>query len=199
MRSKLLDLIFSDLNRYYQLDGRKGRLSLNEKLGILFFAYGFHAMAVYRFGQALKAFNPPRMLHSCKRILSFFYFLLDRIIRKIYGINIDKRAVIGKGFYIGHFGGIFVGACTIGENCSINQQVSIGNLNVKSQESDIKLGKNVWIGAHCKIESNVTIEDHGTIAAGSVVKEGTRIKQGYLYMGNPARAISANYDNSFLL
>src|SRR6516164_8379563 len=47
-----------------------------------------------------------------------------------YGIDISRDAIIGSGFYIGHFGGIFVNeAVRIGNNCNLSQGVTLGRLN----------------------------------------------------------------------
>jgi serine acetyltransferase len=116
----------------------------------------------------------------------------------LYGIDIDKKASIGRGFYTDHFGRIFVGRCFIGNNCSIHQHVCIGEKCASGRSSGIRIGNNVWIGPHAVINEGVAIEDNVTIAAGSVVSSGSLIRKRCLIMGNPARVIQKNYDNIFL-
>lgn len=110
----------------------------------------------------------------------------------LYGIYIDRRVSIGRGFYIGHFGRIFVARCFMGHNCSIHQQVRIGEKCASGKSSNIRIGNNVWIGAHVIIKEGSTVEDNATIAAGSVVSCVFLIRKRCLVMGNPARVIKKN-------
>lgn len=68
--------------------------------------------------------------------------------------------------------GIFItGAATIGENCVIFQQVTIGSntlLDSKNNGSPI-IGNNVYIGAGAKIIGNVKVGNNARIGANAVV------------------------------
>lgn len=68
--------------------------------------------------------------------------------------------------------GIFItGAATIGENCVIFQQVTIGSntlLDSKNSGSPT-IGNNVYIGAGAKIIGNVKVGDNARIGANAVV------------------------------
>jgi serine O-acetyltransferase len=121
------------------------------------------------------------------------------MINFMYGIRIHEEAVIGAGLYIGHFGGIRIGICKIGSNCSINQQVVIGNNGESGGDTSIIIGDQVWIGAHTEIENSVVVENCATIGAGSIVKQGHRVHRNELVMGPDARVIKKNFDNTFLL
>lgn len=69
--------------------------------------------------------------------------------------------ILGKGITIGHQ--TVLHACTIDDYC--------------------------LIGMHASILDKVHIEHHVMVAAGSLVAPGKRLQSGYLYLGNPARAI----------
>ncbi len=60
-----------------------------------------------------------------KLLRLFLYPFVKGIFRHYkykYGISISFNSSIGEGFYIGHFGGIFLNTeATIGRNCNISQ------------------------------------------------------------------------------
>lgn len=111
----------------------------------------------------------------------------------MYGIHLSSKAEIGPGLYIGHFGGVFLGDCTVGANCSVNQRVFID----KNTAGRPLIGSNVWIGAHTRIIGPVRIEDGSATAAGSRVV--SNVPPRCLVAGNPARVIKINFDNSSIL
>jgi len=192
----------ADLSKYYLIEGREGRKEnppFFSKIRIILSCYGIHATVVYRFGRWVNSAIICSLLLPVKYCLLGVYFCLNFMISVLYGIYIDRIASIGRAFYIGHFGRIFVRRCVIGNNCSIHQQVCIGEKCASGRSSNIWIGNNVWIGPHAVINEGVTIEDNVTVAAGSVVKKGSLIKKGCLVMGNPARVIRKNHDNSMLL
>jgi serine acetyltransferase len=82
----------------------------------------------------------------------------------------------------------------LGSQCSIGQQTKIGSL---TERQGPRIGSRVWIGAHSKIVGTVVIEDGATIGAGARVTADVSART--LVMGDPARAISRNYDNTSLL
>ena len=51
----------------------------------------------------------------------------------------------------------------------------------------VKLGKNVWVGAHATILPGVTVGDNAVIAAGAVVTKD--VPAGCVVAGVPARVI----------
>ena len=58
-----------------------------------------------------------------------FKYLLFRKMLK-YGIEVHAGTKIGKGFYVGHWGGIVINPkAVIGENCNISQGVTLGIVN----------------------------------------------------------------------
>jgi len=133
-----------------------------------------------------------------KTILAIILSTLNFWVRIIYGIDIDPRAQIGKALYIGHFGGIRIGRCRIGDYCSLHHQVEIGPLSdVDDSKPGPTIGDYVWIGGHAKIRGPVIVEGHATIAPGSVIEK--HVSAHSLVMGRPARRVLCHYDNSFLL
>ena len=87
-----------------------------------------------------------------------------------YGIGISRDARIGSGFYIGHFGGIFVntGVC-IGDNCNLSQGVTLGQLNRGERAGCPTIGNNVYIAPGAKVLGRIHVGDFAAIGANAVV------------------------------
>jgi serine O-acetyltransferase len=106
-----------------------------------------------------------------------------------YGISISGDTKIGRGFYIGHFGGIVVNTgVVIGDNCNISQGVTIGQSNRGAKAGCPTIGNNVYIGPGAKIVGRITIGDHVAIGANAVVVDD--VPAGVSVGGIPARVIS---------
>ena len=72
-----------------------------------------------------------------------------------------RPLILGHGITVGHKAVLH--ACTIEDYC--------------------------LIGMGALILDNVHLEDHVMVAAGSIVAPGKRLERGYLYLGNPAKAV----------
>lgn len=106
-----------------------------------------------------------------------------------YGIQIPWHTKIGKGFYIGHFGGIVVnGGTVIGKNCNISQGVTIGQANRGPRKGCAIIGDNVYIGPGAKIVGHVNIGNNVAIGANAVVTKD--VPDNAVVAGVPARIIS---------
>lgn len=109
---------------------------------------------------------------------SFFKKIILKIIRIAYRlfiffpyqIEIPFETKIGDNFNIIHPNGIIISKrAIIGSNCTIFQQVTIGNSGTKNTIENIKIGNNVLIGAGAKIIGNITIGNNVKIGANAVV------------------------------
>ena len=109
-----------------------------------------------------------------------------------YGKNIK----LGKGVFINE-GCCFQdqGGIEIGDNVLIGQQVVIATLNhdlapdkrANMIPAPVKIGNNVWIGAHATILAGVTIGDNAVVAAGAVVTKA--VPANAVVAGVPAKII----------
>ena len=87
------------------------------------------------------------------------------------------------------------GGIDIGDNCLIGHQVVFATLNhdldpakrAGMHPAPIKLGRNVWVGAHATILAGVTVGDDAVIAAGAVVTKD--VPAGAVVGGVPAKII----------
>lgn len=167
----MLDNFKADVKRY-------GKFNL-----YVLFEQGLWAIAVYRFGRWAKDIKIPLIGF----LFRFFAFLLFKWIEIITGISVPASASIGKGFYIGHFGGIILHSDVVmGENCSIGPGVLIGtrglgNLGVAT------IGNNVYIGVGAKVLGKITIGNNVRIGANSVVL--SDIPDNSTVVGIPARQV----------
>lgn len=106
------------------------------------------------------------------RFLFYFFFLWLRRLKVKYGFDISYRVKIGKGIYIGHFGGIVIhGDVEIGDYCNLSQGITIGINNYGKKEGVPIIGHNVFFGPGSCVFGNITIGNHVTIGANTVVTE----------------------------
>jgi len=101
-----------------------------------------------------------------------FYFrtgmagkLFSVLCRPLGTLSLNSKK-IGPGIFIQHGFSTIVSADEIGENCWINQQVTVGYTNDTDRPT---IGNNVTIHAGAKIIGKVAIGDNSKIGANSVV------------------------------
>lgn len=107
---------------------------------------------------------------------------LGNMFFKNLGIGIETTK-IGGGLRMPHLNGIYIHCnVTIGENCTILQQVTIGaNEHKLDFKAAPQIGNRVYIGAGAKIIGNITIEDDVRIGANAVVTK--NVPQGKTVVG----------------
>jgi serine O-acetyltransferase len=157
----VFDNIKSDFSRYLGAPGAK--VSLGSRVSAAM-TYGFLATLVYRYGRWTRTIEP--------RVLSLPFKLLYKVLAfwvdVLFGINISTNANIGKGLYIGHFGGIFLHG-DMGEFCSVGQGVTIGYKGAGKSTRAPTIGSHVYIGTSAVIIGDITIGDHVLIGANTTV------------------------------
>jgi serine O-acetyltransferase len=188
------EYIKKDLKRY-SFAKKKGTKRFDLILQFIF-NYGFQATLVYRFGQWIFDRQNGGVFYYFHFILFPFYSFLNMGIKYLYGISLSRKANIGPGLFIGHFGNIKIGKCILGENCSIQQSVHIGPKHGKDTGAP-HIGSRVWIGGHVSIHGKIRINDGATISVGSIVTKD--VPEGCLIVGNPGRIVNRNYDNTRIL
>ncbi|SRR6266702_1222152 len=104
------------------------------------------------------------------RSLLYYRIPASRVLRPITGppspsLYINTEA-IGPGLYLQHAFATIIHARTIGCNCSVNQQVTVG-YNGPDQRPTI--GNNVSIRAGAKVIGGITIGNNVVVGAGAVV------------------------------
>ena len=140
-------------------------------------------------------YNPPEKIQELfsqligQKVVNFTLF---PPLSADYGKNISvgENVFINSGCCFQDQGGI-----DIGNNVLIGQQVVIATLNHELTPSKranllpapVKIGNNVWIGAHATILAGVTIGDNSVVAAGAVVNKD--VPANVVVAGVPAKVI----------
>ena len=156
--------------------------------------HGLQALLGYRLGRHLLQLQQQRRGYIARLFGWPLYYLIRGYVSSALAIRLNLSADIGPGLYIGHFGNVLVDHCTLGAHCSIAQST---HLKTDEHGAGPTIGNRVWIGAHAVIAGNYQIGDGSTVSAGAKVKRD--IPAGALCMGNPARVVMMDYDNSDIL
>ena len=184
----------TDTDKYYALACRGDR-GLVSRLRLWLLNPEFHAVACFRATQASRRLYARSRLRGILPVLAAGAW--RRRMATIHHVEIDRRARIGPGFYVMHRTGIVIGPASIGANCVIHHNVTIGQRVAAGDGGVPSLGDDVWIGPGATISGAITIGNGVTISAGSVVSRD--IPDGALVAGNPGRVVQLGYDNAAML
>jgi serine O-acetyltransferase len=153
------------------------------------------AVAVYRLGQLSAALRERSALLAAVPFAA--YVLLNFFVRLLLHVDISQRCRIGPAFHLGHPFTILIGPTTIGSNCSVTHNVTIGfGLGATGRGFPV-IGNDVWIGPGATLTGPITVGDGAVIAAGAVVSRDVPSRA--LVAGNPARVVQASYDSAPLI
>ena len=120
---------------------------------------GFHALFFHR------------IAHFFYNIKLFFIArLISQLTRFFTGIEIHPGATIGKRRMIDHGMGIVIGeTATIGNNCTIYHNSTLGGTGKDKYKRHPDLGNNVMVGSGAKVLGPIKIGNNVKIGANSVV------------------------------
>ncbi len=120
--------------------------------------------------------------------------LITYLIRFAYNCYLPYNLKLGKGFVLGYGGlGVVIHDRTkIGDNCHIDQNVTIGGTSKKYNVPT--LGNHVYVGAGAKILGPIKIGNNVVIGANSVVVK--NIPDGSLVLGVPGRIVKSGIKKS---
>lgn len=181
--------VSQDIARYVYYDqGRPEhvRLTASAVVRAVLAHQGLQAMLVYRLGRYIET-------HECRalvrRVLRMGMRAAFRVISRCNdiatGISINPHADVGPGLFIAHYGGVIIGACTIGANCNIGHGVTIG-ADYKGNRPVI--GDRVVIMTGAKLFGEITVGNDAMVGANTVVVRS--IPERAVVVGNPATVTS---------
>ncbi|MCV9931240.1 serine acetyltransferase [Flavobacterium sp. LS1R47] len=156
--SMLREIILSDYKRcgIYSLGP-----SVLIKVFIIMPNPGLKFLTIFRLTQYYRKKN---------RFFFYFFFLWLRRLKFKYGFDISYRTKIGKGLYIGHFGGVVIhGDVIIGENCNLSQGITIGVLVRGNKVGVPKIGNRVFIGPGATILGEIIIGNDVLLGTNAIV------------------------------
>ena len=117
-----------------------------------------------------------------------FYRVRLRRLQVRFGVEISYKTHIGAGLKISHGNGVVIHeGAQIGRNCTILQQVTIGNNPQKNRFQVPVIGDNCYIGAGAKVIGPIFVGDDVIIGAQSVVNKD--VPAGSVVAGVPAKII----------
>jgi serine O-acetyltransferase len=138
--------------------------------------YGTQSVAVYRFGRWVKGLRIPLLKH----LLFIVYIIARTWCETIYGVAIADSTVIGPGFCVHTWGGLFTPHNQrIGKNFTVNT----GNLI----EDGVTIGDDVYVGVGAKAIGQIRIGNNVTIGANALVR--TDVPDNSVAVGVPARIL----------
>ncbi len=153
--------LWADILRTYEyLQGGRLRRTVN-----CLRSPGVQAVIVFRFGQWLDS-----QASLLKLVLEPIYFVLNGLVKIMWGIELPRSATIGPGLYIGHFGGITIApGVVVGRNCDISQHVTIG-LSGQGEKAGVPtLGDNVYIAPGAQVFGKISVGSNVKIGANAVI------------------------------
>lgn len=102
-----------------------------------------------------------------------------------YGVFTSKDAIIGRNLKVEHFNGLVIGSgAIIGDNCTLYQQVTIGQ---KDNKYPI-IGNNVVVYAGAKVLGHIKVGNNAIIGANAVIIND--VPEYGIAVGVPARVIN---------
>lgn len=128
-------------------------------LEVIILYSGFHILVFHRFAH---------FLYKCK--LLFLARFISQIGRFFTGIEIHPGAKIGRRLFIDHGMGIVIGeTTTIGNDCTIYHNSTLGGTGKDKYKRHPDLGNNVMVGAGSKVLGPIKIGNHVKIGANATV------------------------------
>lgn len=174
-KSSCKDAIVKDAERWVKPYNLENRLSENYTIyDLLYYLFNryreFRNLFYYRFS------SDPAKNHFLIKLLKYLYPPRDSV-----GIQAGE---IGAGLFIQHGTASSVGALKIGENCWLNQHITIG---FSGEGNAPTLGNNVVVRPGARIFGKVTIGDNSIVGTNAVVLKD--VPPNCTVVGVPARII----------
>lgn len=125
--------------------------------------------------------------HSRQRLAVWMARVMLYILTYRYGFQISRKAVIGPGLYIGHFGTVVISQrARVGDNCNIGHNVTIGAAR-GAREGAPTIGCEVWIGTGAVLTGSIKVGSRVLIAPNAFVN--FDVPNDSLVLGNPGKII----------
>ncbi|MDJ0511287.1 MAG: serine acetyltransferase [Crocosphaera sp.] len=146
------DVIIADINRWQDCLSWENRSTKVQLLALLKEAKEFRNLYYFR-------------LFKGNFLGRFFMYLIKIFYPECPYFFLDNSCHIGAGLFIQHGFSTIIMA-DMGENCWVNQQVTIGH---KDKTGRPKIGDNVRITAGAKVIGSITIGNNVTVGANAVI------------------------------
>lgn len=121
-----------------------------------------------------------RLKISKNIIFRVLFYIQKFILRELPTLFLSSNE-IGPGLFIQHGYGTIIAAEKLGENCWINQNVTIG---YDEKNKSPKIGNNVRIAAGAVVFGNISIGDNSTIGPNAIIAK--NVPQNCVVVAQPA-------------
>ena len=179
---RLKDLLYSDLARQYELEGKRGIQPNFIRFLCRLLHFRYFPNVVCRTSRAAMLAGIPLL----PKLLTYLNLVL-------FGLEVTPKCEIGPGIFFAHPVGCTIGAWKIGSNVTIFQGVGLGSLRPDmgfNKELRCEIGNNVVLGAGCKVQGPWLIGDNVMVGPNSVVLASVSDNQSVL--GIPARVVPSS-------
>ena len=185
----MLESFRADIDRYMLMKQDKKSWIL-----VILTYQGLWALAEYRFHHWVDAQVSIPIIRQLLRLVCLIW---HKFIEITTGIDLPYKADIGKGLFIGHFGGIIVNPqVKMGEYCNLSPNITIGVGGRGEKRGCPTLGNRVFIGPGARIFGPITIGNDVAIGANAVVTKD--LPDNAVAVGIPAKIISYKGSQDFI-
>lgn len=147
---------------------------------------GFRAVAMHRFG----VWRMTVRTKILRAPLSILYRWGYRHCRNVYGIELPYTVRLGRRVIFEHQGGIVIhGSSTIGDDCIIRQNCTLGIRRMDALDDAPTLERGVSVGAGAVILGAVRLGENAQVGANAVVL--SDVPPGSLAVGVPAKVVGS--------
>lgn len=147
---------------------------------------GFWAVFVHRFGNWRMDVRP-RLLRAP---LTLLYRIMRKLVQIFCGIKLDYTVKMGRRVKLEHFGGMILGARSIGNDVILRQNTTLGTRTLDDLNAKPMIGDFVNVGAGAVIVGNISIGENSIIGANSFVSQD--IPANSIVVGVPGKIIRCN-------
>lgn len=150
-----------------------------ETHGYMLASPGFIAVATHRLGNARMRIER----RALRRPLSLGYKVAHTLVNWVWGIDLPYTVKLGRRVRIWHHGGIVISARSIGNDCDIRHNVTLGVVR-KSETAIPTISDDVDLGVGCCVLGGVTVGHGARVGANAVVL--SDVPEGATSAGVPA-------------
>jgi serine O-acetyltransferase len=183
--SQLRELLYSDLGRQYELEGRTDVKPNFLRFALRLLHFRYLPNVICRTSRAAMLAGIP-----------LFPKLLTYLNLVLFGLEITPKCEIGPRVFFAHPVGCVIGAWRIGSNVMIFQGVGLGALHPDmgfNRELRCEIGDDVVLGAGCKVLGPYRIGNGAVVGANSVVM--SSVEPRHTVFGVPARVVPSSVRN----
>src|SRR5512145_1622735 len=170
-------MVLGDIRKKMDLLGRSGLAGFVACV----LSPGGAAVAVFRLGVLARSQRPGVLSVPLKLVYWAGFYL----VQACTGISVQAYTSIGKRFVVLNHGCVFVVAERIGDDFTVCQGVTVGN--VRGSHRLPVIGSNVFLEPGAKVLGEVTVGDNVVVRANSLVL--SDVPPGSIAVGNPARVM----------